>query len=389
MKENKRDIEDIRIEIENLKSEAGWLYAGLPKFKSLFGRDSIISSLQLIEYDETIAIKTLAYLSETQGLYEDNSTYEEPGKIIHEIHKDAENINKRQREVQWLKSGKNYFSVDSTPLFIILLTELINKQKSFRQVFLPNLKRAIRWMVDYGITGKYLSYNRPPEGVGPQSMSWRDGIGSILNTVTSPVAVLGVQSYAYEALNRGLKFLGSDDESDLKEKIKMDISLLKDRTYSDFTDEGETFPGIAIGGDGVLTDCITSEPGHLIFSGILNREQERSIIDRLFDEDLLTPYGIRTISTLDHHFDSKAYQRGAIWPNDNWIIAYGLRKRGYLNEYNEIKKRMLECSEHLGGLPEFIGVDRDNNIIPRNLMRIEPCYPQAWSTGTEYYFLTH
>ncbi|MCL4479872.1 MAG: amylo-alpha-1,6-glucosidase, partial [Candidatus Thermoplasmatota archaeon] len=134
---------------------------------------------------------------------------------------------------------------------------------------------------------------------------------------------------------------------------------------------------------------VTSEPGHLILSGILSRDKERIIIDRLFEDDMMTPYGIRTMSTGDPYFDSRAYQRGSIWPNDNWLIAWGLRRRGYLKEYNEIKNRMLECALKLNGLPEYVGVDISGSIIKPDKMRIKPCYPQAWSSGAEIYFRTH
>ncbi|MGP6238817.1 amylo-alpha-1,6-glucosidase [Cuniculiplasma sp. SKW4] len=390
MSEKVRNFVSIGNDIEQLKSEGGWLYAGLPKFKSLFGRDSIISSLQLLDYDENIGLSTLKALSETQGENVINATYEEPGKIIHEIHEDTENIKTRMREVQWLKYGKNYFSVDSTPLYIILLSELMSRRKSLEGMYKNNLIRAMKWILDYGIIDTYLSYNKPIEGSGPLSMSWRDGIGEVLNQVVSPVSVIGVQSYVYNSLNLGLKFLEKYNlEYELRERTKMVLSRLRERTFLDFTTDDGVYPGIAIGGDGVLTNCITSEPGHLIFSGILKREEERVIIERLFAEDILTSYGIRTMSTKDSHFDAKAYQRGSVWPNDNWIIAYGLKNRGYSKEFSEIRNRMVECAEFLNGLPEFIGVTKDDKIIDGKSMRINPCFPQAWSAGAEYYFLRH
>ncbi|MCL4344843.1 MAG: hypothetical protein M1496_00560 [Candidatus Thermoplasmatota archaeon] len=386
----RRKTEDIYGEIKELKSDAGWLYAGLPKFRSLFGRDSIISSLQLLDFDDSIAIETLKILSETQGIVNDRKTFEEPGKIIHEIHEQSEDLNFRQKEVEWLARGRNYFSIDSTPLYVILLVEEMKRRKELIPIFKESLLGAMRWIIDYGLIGKYISYNKPPDGSGPQSMSWRDGIGDVLNRVTSPVSVIGVQSYTYEALSEGSRFMGgTDPEQNLTYRIKGILSALKGHIYDDFTDEDGDFPGIAIGGDGVLSKSITSEPGHLIFSGILDREHEKIIIDRLFEEDMLTQYGIRTMSNKDPYFDQKAYQRGSIWPNDNWIIAYGLMKRGYKNEFTDIRNRMLECSEKMGGLQEFIGVDRDGNIINPDRMRIRPCYPQAWATGSEYYFRTH
>ena len=106
--------EDTLQQLESLKSPDGWLYAGLPKFKALFGRDSIISSLELLDFDPTIAVSTIEALVKLQGKDYNSLTMEEPGKIIHEFQTDKELIEKRSRIVPWLSLGKNYFSVDST-----------------------------------------------------------------------------------------------------------------------------------------------------------------------------------------------------------------------------------------------------------------------------------
>jgi glycogen debranching enzyme len=103
----------------------------------------------------------------------------------------------------------------------------------------------------------------------------------------------------------------------------------------------------------------------------------------------MTDYGIRCLSSEDRNFDPRAYQRGSVWPHDNWIIAIGLKECGYDREYEELRDKLIMASEILGGLPEYFGVAQDGQILPTSRMRIKPCFPQAWSTGALHYFTSH
>lgn len=381
---------NIENQINELRSPEGWLYAGLPKFRALFARDAIISSIQLLDYDQSIAISTVRALINLQGNVIKPCNMEEPGKIIHEYQVDPALIRKRSRDIPWLKEGINYFSVDSTPLFIILLCKLAKRTNNF---FVPVIKRsfflALNWVIQYGIEDIFLSYRKPPASTGLQSQSWRDGIGSILDGMKSPVSVVGVQGYAFAALKLAYEAINNfklDEEPEIKDRIALAINNLKDNFNDAFILENVRFYGLAVDGDGVLNKAITSDPGHLLFSGILNKEQQREVIDRLFESDMMTDYGIRTLSAKDSNFDEKAYQRGSIWPHDNWIIATGLKELGYNSKYRLLSDSILRAGEEMGGLPEYYGVTKTGELIIGNKMRIKACYPQAWSVGTQYSF---
>jgi glycogen debranching enzyme len=378
-------------ELTQLRSNEGWLYAGLPKFKALFGRDSIISAIQLLDYDDNIAKETVKALISLQGKQINRDTMEQPGKIIHEFQTDRKLLAERSAFVQWLQEGKNYFSVDSTPLFLTLIVLMYKKDKrNLTHEVYSSFKNGLNWVLKYGLTEKYVSYTIPPFGTGLQSQSWRDGIGSILNQMASPVSVIDVQAYSYYALKQSISILKDkgEDTNFLNELDQVAIKM-KTNLYEDFLLEEENFLGIAIDGDGVLNKAITSDPGHLLFSGILSRSQEKEIIGRLFEADVMTDYGLRTLSTKDVYFDPKAYQRGSIWPQDNWFFAYGLKERGYTKEYKELKNRLCYAADLLKGLPEYFGVSKDSKLIPLEKLRIKPCYPQAWSTGSELYLRQH
>jgi glycogen debranching enzyme len=251
---------------------------------------------------------------------------------------------------------------------------------------------ALSWIIRDGMNGSFLSYRKPPQDSGLQSQSWRDGIGSMLEQMKSPVSVIGVQGYAYRALRKARELIPGefpDNHSTLTEAVDDALNFLQENVYDYFSLYDENYLGLAIDGDGVLNQAITSDPGHLLFSGILTRSQQESIVGRLFEPDLMTDYGIRCLSSKDRNFDPRAYQRGSVWPHDNWIIAIGLKECGYSKEYAELRERMIRASEFIGGLPEYFGVSPDGHILPTSRVRIKPCFPQAWSTGALHYFTSH
>lgn len=374
-----------------LKSPKGFLYAGLPKFEALFGRDSVISALQLLDYDVGIAVKTLAALAAYQGKETDLMSGEEPGKILHELQESRKLLGKRNLDVPWLKEGPNYFSVDSTPLFIILAHDLLTRGVAEAEE--GNLRKqvlmALSWIIDYGIRNTFLSYMKASRGSGLQSQSWKDGIGIVLEQMKDPVSIVGVQGYAYEAMVRGMELIDhwglKGDKSELYESLKIRLSGLREHFDDNFFLEETGYYAMAIDGDGVAEKTISSDPGHVIASGLLSRERERQVVDRLFEDDLMTDYGIRCLSTSSQYFDERAYQRGSVWPHDNFMICRGLDVRGYHKESSEIKKRIVDALDQMGSFPEYYGVDRGGDLIPNSKMRIETCDPQAWTLGAYHY----
>ena len=384
---------NLKEQLGMLRSPEGWLFAGLPKFRAIFGRDSIISSMEYLGTDNSVASATLFALMRLQGKKYDPVNMEEPGKIIHENQTDPALIESRSKTVPWLRSGKNYFSVDSTPLYVILAEMLYSLEKAaISQEIIKSVTEALSWIVKDGMNGSFLSYRKPPQDSGLQSQSWRDGIGSILEQMKSPVSVIGVQGYAYRALRKSKEFFPAEfleRYSTLTEAVDKAINFLRENVYDFFSLYDENYLGLAIDGDGVLNPAITSDPGHLLFSGLLTRSQQESIVSKLFEPDLMTDYGIRCLSSEDRNFDPRAYQRGSVWPHDNWIIAIGLKECGYDREYEELRDKLIMASEILGGLPEYFGVAQDGQILPTSRMRIKPCFPQAWSTGALHYFTSH
>ncbi|MGB9598598.1 MAG: amylo-alpha-1,6-glucosidase, partial [Minisyncoccales bacterium] len=147
--------------------------------------------------------------------------------------------------------------------------------------------------------------------------------------------------------------------------------------------EKEKFFCLALDKNKRQRKAITSNPGHLLFTGIIEKEKIDFVIKRLFKDDLWTPYGIRNHSQKEKDFDPKSYHLGSVWPHDNWIIAQGLKKLGLKREYRKIKNAIFKAFLKIGSLPEFYGFEKGK------IIRISgACYPQAWSSAALFNFLT-
>jgi glycogen debranching enzyme len=369
------DIEKLKKEIESLRHPRGFLLAGFPQFNKLFGRDSIISSWQLLDYDVSIAKNTLEILTELQGKEIDNLKEEEPGKILHE----TDLVNKRHPYRNW--PFPYYGSIDSTLLYLILFYFYFEKtkDKSFIEKYWANIEKAIDWIFNYGDKDKnlFIEYEKKnPEGLDNQG--WKDSNGL---KIKPPVEIVEVQGYEYLALE-GTAYLAEilNKDKNFIKRLKERARILKEKFNQEFWMEDKKFFALALDGDKKQIKKITSNPGHLLFTGIIEEDKIDFVVKRLFEDDMWTPYGIRTHSSLEEDFDPLSYHLGSIWPHDNWIIAQGLKKLGYQKEYDKIKEAIIRAYEEIGYLPEYYAV-LDDKIIFKGLKEKEADYPQAWSAG--------
>ncbi|MDE1871271.1 MAG: hypothetical protein KGI06_03460 [Candidatus Micrarchaeota archaeon] len=382
----KIELGSLTRELGKLKSKEGYIYAGSPNFIGLFGRDSLISSWQLLDYDPKIARDTLIALSKIQGRRSDRRTQEQPGKIPHEYYPKTTSIrwfNRYKGHVGWLKIGRpEYLSVDSTPLFIIVLAKYYEKTGDKRTLarLWPSARRAANWISDYGIYKKFVRYMS--DGGKLKSQSWKDGIGKLLDDAVSPVAIVEVQGYSYKALSDMMALMQAMRDTRGEKAFAKMADDLRSNFESAFWMEKGKFYAMAIEGNGRQIKTITSNPGHLLFTGILDGKRADAVARRLFMRDMMTPYGIRTQSSSDKHFNQYAYQLGSVWPHDNWIIAEGLRQTGHIREYNRIRASIIRAAQKLGSIPEYYGVSKGNRLLPLDVMWPRPCDPQAWSLAT-------
>ena len=352
---------ELLLEIDKLKMPEGYLMAGSPNYSTLFGRDSLISAWQMLEIDPLIAKNTLKILAKYQGKIIDNESEEEPGKILHEYRFSK----KAQLALPHWKFP--YFgSVDSTPLFVIVAEKYFEKtnDKEFLLQIWDTIVKAIDWLSLYGDLDQdnFIEYERKnPYGLFHQG--WRDSLENHLK-ITPPVAIVEAQGYAYAAYNAGVKLAEHlDKDTSLKNVWTKKAAALKDAFQKAFIWQEECYCYIALDKDKNPIKNVASNPGHLLFTGIVSKEIAKKLVKRLFRDDMFTPFGIRTVSKNNSDFDSSSYHLGSIWPHDNWIIYYGLKQMGFLSEAEQIKKGLISAYQALGCIPELFEV-RDDKIIP-------------------------
>jgi glycogen debranching enzyme len=368
-------------ELLQLKDKRGFLKAGFPFYNRLFGRDAIISVWQILPEKPEIAKATLEILSQYQGRVVNKEREEEPGKILHET------------DFKLNSHPEGYFlfpyygSVDSTLLYLILFSFYYKatKDKKFLDLRWENILKAVHWIKEYGDKDKdlFVEYQRKNEK-GLFHQGWKDSFENHLK-IEPPVALVEVQGYQYLALKE-VAFLAQEKKDwDLADELEERAWNLKKKFNEKFWMEDKKYFALALDGKKQQRKAITSNPGHLLFTGII-REKEKIefVVKRLFEKDMFTPYGIRTHSVLEEDFDPKSYHLGSVWPHDNWIIAQGLKKLGYQKEYQKIKNAIFKAYKKLGYLPEYYGVIDGKIVVD---LPKKPCYPQAWSLGALADFL--
>lgn len=372
IKEIKTRLKD---DISKLTDYRGFLNAGAPRFSLLFGRDSLISSWQLLDYDPEIAAVTLKTLSKLQAVKSDPERDADPGKILHEMWEG------NQSEIEQLHIDHvpfpYYGSADSTPLFLIVAGKYFETtgDRNLIVSLWPNLMAAKNWILDFGDENKdgFLDFRRKNPH-GPLNQCWKDGKESP-HFDKHPIAAVEVQGYKYEALKKFNLLAGAVGD---RERVAENyLENFKENFNKEFYWPEEKFYHLAIDDSRKKYPITASNPGHLLFTDLIDKNQKENIVKRLFAADMWTPYGIRTHSTLNKDFNENDYQLGAVWPFDNWIIAEGLRVSGFKKEYGIIRDALLSAYQKLGHIPELYSVSKEGEI-----KRIPQANPlQAWSSA--------
>jgi glycogen debranching enzyme len=364
--------------------------AGLPWFMTLFGRDTLITSLQTLWVDPDLARGALHLLGALQGTQVDHFRDEEPGKIIHEV---------RSGELTLLGEMPHspyYGTADATPLWLILLSEYwrLTGDDAFVLARWHNVLAALSWIDRFGDRDGdgYVEYQtRSPRGLGNQCWkdSW-DGVqfadGSIPHL---PIATAEIQGYAYDAKLRAAelarRLLG---DTELAARLEREAAGLYGRFNDDFwSHERGGYYVVGLDGDKRQIDSMTSNMGHLLWSGIVPEDRAGIVARHLLSGRMFSGWGVRTLSTEDRGYNPIGYHVGTIWPHDNAIVALGLANHGFREEANRIVMAQLEAAAFTGfRLPEvFAGFERWVNRFP--VPYPTACSPQAWATGAPFLFI--
>ena len=358
--------------------------AGLPWFMAMFGRDSILTSLQALPFAPELAATTLRALGDWQGVGIDDFRDEDPGRILHEM---------RYGELTAFEERPHspyYGSADATPLYVVLLDEyeLWTGDRAIVRELEMEARAALDWIDQYADLqhNGYISYQRRNEDTGLENQCWKDSWDSISfhdgRLPGFPRATCELQGYAYDAKLRGARLarLAWKDE-ELATRLEREAADLKRRFNRDFWVEDGQYFALALDPHGAQVDSLTSNNGHLLWSGIVDKSKAKAVARHLLGQRLFSGWGVRTLAEGEGRYNPIGYHVGTVWPFDNSFIAWGLRRYGFKEEAAAVAAGILEAAEFFDGrLPEaFGGYERGETRYP--VQYPTACSPQAWSTG--------
>ena len=356
--------------------------AGMPWFMTVFGRDTLITCLQTLLFGPELARSALEVLADLQATEDDPSIDAEPGKIVHEVRRG--------------KAAKNWFeryygTIDATPLYLILLSEVWRWTDDAALVrhFHDPAMRALAWIEEHGDRDGdgFVEYGKRSE-TGLDNQSWKDSWDSQRfsdgSVAVPPIAPVEVQGYVYDAKKRMAELAREVwSERELAERLDREADELRARFDEAFwSDARGGFYVLALDRDKKQVDSLCSNIGHLLWSGIVPPNRVDAVVDRLMGPDLWSGWGVRTMSSADGGFNPLSYHNGTVWPHDNSLIAWGLARYSRWPEAHRIIRRMLNAAGHFDyQLPEvFAGLPRAETPFP--IAYPTAARPQAWAAGT-------
>jgi glycogen debranching enzyme len=357
--------------------------AGLPWFMALFGRDSLIISYQALPFDASLAAATLQSLAALQATDVDDFRDAEPGKILHEL---------RWGEVarfDELPMSPYYGSHDSTPLFLVLLDEYERWTGDLSLV--RRLEGAARaaagWIERFGdLDGDGLLEYRARSPRGLTNQLWKDSGNSVQfadgRLAEPPIAACEVQGYAYDACLRTARLarVAWADEG-LAARLEARAYALRREVNEAFWSEERGHYVLALDGGKRQVDSLTSNTGHLLWSGIVDEERATAAAERLLAPDMFSGWGVRTLSAANTGYNPVGYHNGTVWPHDTAIVAEGLRRYGFREGASHVALGLVEAAGFFDHrLPEvFAGFPRDETGFPVEYPTASR--PQGWAAG--------
>ena len=377
----RRSLLDIRM-LHSRRDGDGYYAAGLPWYATLFGRDSLITATQLLAFDPDMAAQTLRVLAGLIGTRDDAGHDEDPGKVIHEL---------REGEVARLglsPLARYYGTVDATPLFLCLLCDATdwNGDLSLFRELKPQVEAMLGWMDGPGDRdGDGLLEYRQRAPTGLRNQGWKDSDEGVLDEhgvpLEPPITLVEPQAYAYRAKRRLARLFGLDGDPARADALLREAAGLRERLERFWLPERDYY-SMGWGGDARPSRALASNEGHLLWGLAVTPERAAAIRDSLMSDAMFSGWGIRTLAEGEAGYNPVGYHLGTVWPHDTAMIAFGLRKYGFDEDFDLIFEALLEAAANAEAyrLPElYAGFGRTEFETP--VPYPVACQPQAWAAG--------
>lgn len=381
------DTDALRLHYNDLDSDVLLPAAGVPWYVTLFGRDSLITSLQNMPVNPKFGLGTLKKLAEFQAKESDDWRDADPGKILHEI---------RFGELAHfhrIPHTPYYGTADATALYLIVLHETWKwlGDDALLKEYIDVARACLNWLDRFGdFDGDGLQEYRTRSDRGYENMGWKDSGDAVIypdgTAVKQPKALCELQGYAYDAYMRMaeiFKHLGCLEEA--KQSFSKALAIKK-LFAEKFWCEDLGFYAFALDGQKQQVKTIASNAGHCLFSGIALPEHAEKVVERLLRNDIWSGWGIRTLAARNPKYNPFSYHCGSVWPHDNGIIAMGFKRYGFTEEAARIARDISAAASYFVGhrVPElYAGTAREKDNFP--VQYVGANVPQAWAAGAVFH----
>jgi glycogen debranching enzyme len=383
------DMGALRIFDRDLGPDVWVPAAGVPWYVTLFGRDTLIASLQNLMVHARFAQGALRILAEYQAHQRDDWRDAQPGKIVHEVrHGELAHFN-------LVPHARYYGTWDATALYLLALHAAWRwlGDRKLLEDLRPVAERCLQWIDHYGdLDGDGFQEYQTFSPQGYNNMSWKDAEDAVVypdgSQVKQPKALCELQGYVYAAKQGMAELFDALGDRERAKALRSQAATLKHRFNQAYWMEDQGTYAFGLDPDKQQIATVASNAGHCLWTGIADDDKAGRVVERLLADDMWTGWGIRTLSSDNPAYDPFSYQRGSVWPHDNAIIAAGMKRYGFHDQANRVAGGILDAASRFQSyrLPEvFAGLQREPSSFPVQYRGAN--IPQAWAAGSVFQFV--